>query len=518
MIRPVLIVLVFLFALVSVGARAVPLTTQPNLPLLLSTCAAHAPIAGNVSGHPMVCDTLTAMLDSAFSSTQGTILYRNSTVWTALTPGTNGQFLQTLGPSANIAWATVGGGGSGCTVSGGAQFQILVNNGSSGCSSSPSATVNVGALALGASGTLGSVALGNATSGTITVEPVTGALGSVTLLLPAVSDTLTANAATQTLTNKSIAGSEINSGLVGASVGGTGVNNGSSTLTLGGSLTTSGAFATTFTMTAGTSVTFPTSGTLLTTTGSGASLTGITYTQLPTLSANQLLGALTATTPSGQSVPSCSASNDALTWTSGTGFGCNTISTSGTPGGSTSDIQYNSSGTFAGNGGLVYDGTSKVTLGVAGTSVGKLALNNATSGSLTIQPPTGALGSAVLTAPDVTDTLATIGTASQALSGGVHLTPHNYGTVTSGTTTLDCGFNPAQEMVNGGASTIAAPANDGQCIVLVTNNASAGAISFSGFTVGSNTGASLDTVNTHKFSIFVWETNGVAAYNVFAHQ
>src|ERR1043166_7207122 len=55
--------------------------------------------------------------------------------------------------------------------------------------------------------------------------------------------------------------------------GGTGVNNGSSTITLGGNLTTSGAFALTLTTTNTTNVTLPTSGTLLTTTGSGTSLT-----------------------------------------------------------------------------------------------------------------------------------------------------------------------------------------------------------------------------------------------------
>lgn len=44
----------------------------------------------------------------------------------------------------------------------------------------------------------------------------------------------------------------------------------------------------------------------------------------PVLSANQVLGALTATTPSGLTVPSCSTSASALQWTSGTGFGCNT--------------------------------------------------------------------------------------------------------------------------------------------------------------------------------------------------
>lgn len=49
---------------------------------------------------------------------------------------------------------------------------------------------------------------------------------------------------------------------------------------------------------------------------------------LASQTANTVLGALTATTPSGLAVPSCSASASALTWTTGTGFGCNTISAS----------------------------------------------------------------------------------------------------------------------------------------------------------------------------------------------
>lgn len=52
----------------------------------------------------------------------------------------------------------------------------------------------------------------------------------------------------------------------------------------------------------------------------------IGYADLPSLSANALLGALTGTTPSGLAVPSCSGASSALTWTSGSGFGCNTIS------------------------------------------------------------------------------------------------------------------------------------------------------------------------------------------------
>jgi C1q domain len=88
------------------------------------------------------------------------------------------------------------------------------------------------------------------------------------------------------------------------------------TISLGGNFATSGANSLTFTTTGTTNVTLPTSGTLLNNT------TTIPYTQLPALSANQVLGSLTATTPSGQSVPSCSATGDALNWTSGTGFGC----------------------------------------------------------------------------------------------------------------------------------------------------------------------------------------------------
>lgn len=47
---------------------------------------------------------------------------------------------------------------------------------------------------------------------------------------------------------------------------------------------------------------------------------------LASQTANTVLGALTATTPSGLAVPSCSTASSALTWTTGTGFGCNTIS------------------------------------------------------------------------------------------------------------------------------------------------------------------------------------------------
>ena len=64
-------------------------------------------------------------------------------------------------------------------------------------------------------------------------------------------------------------------------------------------------------------------------TGSGAGLTGLTYAQMPALIANQVLGSLSAGAPGGQSVPSCSGASNALIWTSGSGFGCNTIAGGG---------------------------------------------------------------------------------------------------------------------------------------------------------------------------------------------
>lgn len=62
--------------------------------------------------------------------------------------------------------------------------------------------------------------------------------------------------------------------------------------------------------------------------------------------------------------------------------------------------------------GITSDGTSKVTLGVAGTSVGSVGFNNATSGTITMQPVTGALGTVTLSLPALTATVATVPTGT----------------------------------------------------------------------------------------------------------
>ncbi len=114
--------------------------------------------------------------------------------------------------------------------------------------------------------------------------------------------------------------------------------------------------------------------------------------------------------------------------------------------------------------------------------------------------------------------LARLGTAGQALTGGFHITAASLGTVSSGTLTIDCGTSPLQFYTNGGAHTLAAPAADSNCLVDTINNGSAGAITFSGFTVGTSTGDALTTTNTNGFTLSIWRINGVAGYRVAAHQ
>ena len=55
--------------------------------------------------------TMTAMLDRAFGSTQGDVLFRGAAAWQTLAPGVADTFLQTQGAGADVQWAGVGPGG-----------------------------------------------------------------------------------------------------------------------------------------------------------------------------------------------------------------------------------------------------------------------------------------------------------------------------------------------------------------------------------------------------------------------
>lgn len=85
----------------------------------------------------------------------------------------------------------------------------------------------------------------------------------------------------------------------------------------------------------------------------------------------------------------------------------------------------------------------------------------------------------------------------QILTDGVIVTSKDLGTIASGTVTPDPGDRPAQHYTNGGAHTLAPSSNVGSLLLDVTNNASAGAITTSGFTKVS--GDLFTTTNGHKF-------------------
>ena len=111
---------------------------------------------------------------------------------------------------------------------------------------------------------------------------------------------------------------------------------------------------------------------------------------------------------------------------------------------------------------------------------------------------------------------------NQTLSGGAIVNTSvngNLGTPAgSSTVTINCGLVPLQYLTNNAAFNLAAPANDGACDLLVTNGASAGVITPSGFTVNSNTGEPLTTVNTNKFLILIERINSVSTYIIKALQ
>lgn len=250
----------------------------------------------------------------------------------------------------------------------------------------------------------------------------------------------------------------------------------------------------------------------ITRTGAGAysfqsATNGITRANLAQGTANTLVGNSSGSTANvaDVSVPSCSGSTNALNWTSGTGFGCPTFGTAA----------------------LAATGTSGATVpllngantwsGVQSFNDGDFGLKGSTSGTTTVKA-TAIAGSTVITLPAVTDTVMTIGTTNQAFTGGVLPTTVNLGTVSSGTTTIACGSGPQQQLTNNGAFTLAAPAADSNCFVKVTNGASAGAITFSGFSVPSSTGDPLDTTNGHKFVVTVVRIGGDSTYRIAAFQ
>lgn len=127
--------------------------------------------------------------------------------------------------------------------------------------------------------------------------------------------------------------------------------------------------------------------------------------------------------------------------------------------------------------------------------------------STTISFPTVSLATPV--------NVAALNLAGQLITGGANVTSLSQ---TVGNITVDCGTRPQQFIANNGPFTITAPGVDGYCILKITNNASASSVTFSGFSIGSNTGDSLTTVNGFKFFVYINRIGGDSTFSIKALQ
>ncbi|NKB58989.1 MAG: hypothetical protein GKS00_21900 [Alphaproteobacteria bacterium] len=106
---------------------------------------------------------------------------------------------------------------------------------------------------------------------------------------------------------------------------------------------------------------------------------------------------------------------------------------------------------------------------------------------------------------------------ADTLAAGFDVTPNDAGTQSSGTLTPAFATRNVYNYVNGGAHTLAPPPSGSGSIVLqMTNNASAGAVTISGFTTV--TGDSLTTTDGDDFLFFVTRVGSFSQLHVVALQ
>lgn len=266
---------------------------------------------------------------------------------------------------------------------------------------------NSGVVTLGMAGTaVGALSFANATSGAITLSPPTGALGAVTLTLPDATDTLVGKATTDTLTNKTLTSPVVSGGTIDNAA-------------IGGTARAAGAF-------------------IALGVGAAAPVSTTQPVQITAATAAAFIG----------------QTNSGSTWLTGP----------------TTNLASAGWGLFSSTASayrIQIDNSGNILLGQAGT-LGTLAFPNATSGTITLTAPLGALGGAVLTLPIATDTLvgkATTDTLTNKTISGASNTISNV-SLTTGVT----GRLPFANLAQGSA----------RSVLGVTGNATADAASIQG--------------------------------------
>tara|TARA_R110000824_G_scaffold296994_2_gene485237 strand:+ start:137 stop:529 length:393 start_codon:yes stop_codon:yes gene_type:complete len=104
---------------------------------------------------------------------------------------------------------------------------------------------------------------------------------------------------------------------------------------------------------------------------------------------------------------------------------------------------------------------------------------------------------------------------TSTLTVGYNVTTFNAGTKTTGTFTPAPASGNIQRAVNGGAFILSPPVTDCVMIIQITNNASAGAVTTSGF---SKVEGTLTTTNGDDFLAYITRINGFTLLSVRALQ
>lgn len=362
--------------------------------------------------------------------------------------------------------------------------------------------------------------------------------GATNVTLPT-TGTLATQAGVEALSNKTINGITIT-----ASTGTLTLN--TNTLAVAGS-----GVSLTLAGTTGTTMTFPTTSATLARTDAGQTFSGV-----QTFSGNVAIVAATlgiqssaatalAVGPNGTTNPAFNV--DASTASSATGINIK----SAAAGGNTA-VSVISSGT---NEGLTLNAKGTGAISIGGSSTGQVQLavggggvflGSATivsSGSLSVTGSDAnfaaggnrsfmdvgrmgslngggaAIGLSIVVNGGAALTFNTSGQISgtTAIAGGASVTSQS---LTTGSITVDCTTRPLQQIVGStSAWSITAPSTDSSCIIKLTNAASSAVVpSFSGFSVGTNTGDPLTAVGSSAFIIWIARIGGTSTYSVKALQ